>query len=65
MLIHWQEGLFQIITSCKLKGPTARVLVRKQTALRTEHDSIVKIEEIEKIAEKGQYGSKQVLHTPR
>ena len=34
------------ITSRELKGPTAQGLICKQTALRTEHDSIA-IEEIE------------------
>ena len=30
------------VTSRKLKGPTAQGLICKQTALRTEHDSIAK-----------------------
>ena len=38
---------WQTVTSRKLKGPTAQGLICKQTALRTEHDSIAKIEEIE------------------
>ena len=38
--------MFLQITSRKLKGQTVRVLVRKQTALRTQHDSNEKIKEI-------------------
>ena len=33
----------QAATSRKLKGPTAQVLVRRQTALRTQHDSCKKL----------------------
>ena len=39
MLQLWET---QITTSRKLKGPTAQGLICKQTALRTEHDSIAK-----------------------
>ena len=47
-LNYYLIKIISFLSSRKLKGPTARGLNRKQTAICTQHDSNEKIEEIEK-----------------